>query len=197
MKLKLPLFFLFALAIFTLGCDSGSNGSATSAANFDTTGYESLDVGSGITHLVKNDGGGFPIEEGYIKNGVKDGIWTQFHPDGNKIMTLTSYVDGVLNGPTIEFDTRAQIQNIKTYANNKLNGLSATYKFGKAVTELPYKNGQLDGRFKEYLNGKLQRQIDYVDGKKNGLVTYFDEEGNKTVEYEYKNDEKVSGGIIE
>ena len=37
----------------------------------------------------------------------------------------------------------------------------------------------------------------YVDGMKNGKLTYFDEEGNKTVEYEYKNDEKLGGGLIE
>jgi len=197
MKLKLPLFLLFGLAIFTIGCNSGSDGSSAAVGSFDTAGYETTDLGSGITHLIKQDGGGFPIEEGYLHNGVKSGVWTVYHPDGIQIKSLTSYINGALSGPMITLDTRSQMESLKTYGNNQLNGLSATYKFGKVVTELPYKNGQIDGVFKEYLNGKLQRKIDYVNGKKDGTLTYYDEEGNKTVEYEYKNDEKISGGMIE
>jgi len=196
MKLKLPLLFLFGFVLFCIGCDSGTS-TTTTQANFDTSGFETMDHGNGITYLVKRDGDKFPIEEGYLKNGLKNGAWTVYHPDGNQIKTITSYIDGTLSGPTIELDTRSQMLSLKNYANHALNGLSATYKFGKVVTELPYVNGQLNGTFKEYLNGKLQRKIDYVDGKKHGKLTYYDEEGNKTVEYDYKNDEKLGGGIIE
>ncbi len=197
MKLKLPLFLLLGIALLTFACNSGSNGVSSVDTQFDTTGYTTTDLGAGITHLIKKDGGGNPIEEGYLQYGVKSGVWTTYHPDGIQIKSLTSYLDGRLTGPSIVLDTRSQMESLKTYGNNQLNGLSATFKYGKVVTELPYNKGQIDGVFKEYLNGKLQRKIDYVNGKKNGLLTYYDENGNKTVEYQYKNDEKVGGGMIE
>ncbi len=83
-----------------------------------------------------------------------------------------------------------------TYSNNQVDGISATYKFGKPVTEIPYTMGQIDGTYKEYQNNKLHKEIQYSKGKKNGTMKYFDEEGNVTVEYVYKNDEKVSGGMV-
>ena len=56
----------------------------------------------------------------------------------------------------------------------------------------------MDGPFAIYNDrGNLQRRGNFKNGKQHGLLQYFDEEGNVTLEYEYKNGEKVGGGIVE
>ena len=55
----------------------------------------------------------------------------------------------------------------------------------------------MDGIYKEfYNNGKLQRSINYKNGVMDGPMKYYNEEGGVTLEYSYKNGEKVGEGVM-
>lgn len=197
MKLNSMITYSFLLSSMLLLVGCGGNSSSSTSAAFDTSGYESLDVGGGITKLTKKGSDGSVIEEGYIYNGLKNGVWSTYYPDNDRVKTFQSFVNGSLTGPTLEMSNRGQIDAKKTFGNNQLDGMSSSYKFGKAITEIPYKLGKINGKFREYQDSKLHKEIDYVDGKRNGKMLYFDADGNVTVEYDYKNDEKVGGGMVE
>jgi antitoxin component YwqK of YwqJK toxin-antitoxin module len=104
----------------------------------------------------------------------------------------------MLNGPYIEFSNRSQIEKEVNYANNKYNGKFAQYKFGRTEKEITYRDNVLDGPSIEYnTKGDKQKEVNYKNGKLDGKWRTFNEEGEVTLEYIYKDGEKVSGGIIE
>ncbi len=186
------LALLFAFSLSNCTSSGTSSGSA-----FDSAGYEVIDLGGGIEKLTKKTADGTLVEEGFLYNGQKNGTWSTYHEDGERVKLFTSYINGTLSGPSLEMSRRGQIDSKKSYGNNTLHGLSSTYKFGRAVTEIPYTLGKIDGKYREYQDGNLHKEIDYADGKKNGKMLYYDADGKITVEYVYKNDEKVSGGMVE
>ena len=85
-----------------------------------------------------------------------------------------------------------------TYQNNKLHGFWGKYSFGRPEMEAFYKDGQLNGPYYEYdtHDGKLQKEINYKNGKQDGKYRFYNEEGKVTVEYDYRDGEKVGGGIV-
>ena len=50
-------------------------------------------------------------------------------------------------------------------------------------------------QFYENSNGAIQIETVYKNGKQDGIYRYYDKEGNTVMEYEYKDGEKVAGGI--
>jgi len=196
MQSKLPLFLVIGLSLLFLSMSCTSTGGST-GPQFDATGWDTTDLGDGITYLVRTDSDGTLLQEGYLLNGVKNGMWVEYHPGGDNISTITPFVNGSVTGSVLTLSNRSQMESKKSFGNNTLHGTSATYKYGKVVTKTPYNMGKINGKFQEYNNAKLQREIDYVNGVKDGKIVYYDEEGNVTVEYVYKNDEKVSGGMVE
>ncbi len=186
------LISLFSAIIF-LGCGGGSGPAANLA------GYETETIpGGDVIRAYKATGNGVLVEEGYVSNGKRNGIWITYHPEGDRIKTITSYSDGQLNGPYLELSNRGQIESKVNYKNGKYDGLFATYKFGRPTKEVYYKDNQLHGTTKEYFQkGTVQKEINFKNGKQDGLMRYYNEDGEVTVEYQYKNGEKVSGGIVE
>lgn len=148
--------------------------------------------------VTKKGESGTITELGFIKNGTKEGAWYTYHPNG-QIKSITNYSSGIINGPVMEFSNRGQLEKQTGYLNNELHGIKAEYKFGRPTIESNYTKGNLDGVHKEYFNNseKVQKLVNFKNGKQDGIMQYFDEEGNVTLEYVYKNGEKVSGGIKE
>ena len=64
--------------------------------------------------------------------------------------------------------------------------------------EATYKDGELHGMYRVYYkrDGKLQSEAEYKNGVQDGVYRFFNEEGAITLEYQFKNGEKVSGGIV-
>lgn len=178
-------------------CSGPTNTGA--AANLE--GYETEQVkGTNITKAVKRDASGNIIEEGYVSNGKRNGVWMTYYEGDNagKIKTLAAYSDGILSGPYLEFSNRGQIETEVNYANNMYNGRFATYKFGRMTKEVNYVDNELHGPTREFNNkGDVQKEINYKDGKQHGLMRYYNEEGDVIVEYEYDNGKKIRGGMIE
>ena len=175
------------------------NGSSGASANME--GYNSEKIkGTNVTKATKQDATGNVLEAGYIAKGKRNGIWMTYY-DGShvgKVKSIASYSDGILNGPYYELSNRGQIEKEVNYANNKYDGKFIVYKYGRIMQEADYVDNKLNGVFKEYYNGGgIQKEINYQDGKQHGQMKYFNENGDVTVEYEYKNGEKISGGMVE
>lgn len=191
------LLFLFVSTLFFASCSTSTNTGA--AANLEGYQTEVID-GTSITKATKKSGAGEIIEQGYVSNGKRNGIWMTYYEgdDAGKIKTIASYSDGILSGPYLELSNRGQIETEVNYENNMYHGKFVTYKFGRLTKEVNYNKNALDGVTIEYDNrGNKQKEINYKDGKQHGMMRYYNEEGDVIVEYEYKNGEKVSGGMVE
>ncbi len=194
-------YFLLIFSIVAL-YSCGGGGSATVAPTPSTdanlAGFnEEQMAGSNAVYVYKTVGDGRLVESGYTVNGKKNGSWMTFHEDNGRIQTLTTWVDGQLNGPTLTFNNRGQIEAKSEYKAGIYDGHVASYKFGRIEKSTPYVKGKIEGTYEEYnQKGKLLKQIEFKDGVQDGSLKYFDDEGNITLEYIYKNGEKVSGGMV-
>jgi len=193
----MKLFSLISTALFCICLVSSCNQGTQSApvAKSSIEGYNAVSLGN-YNKLTSNHPEGGLLEEGFARNGSKEGTWLKYDKEGN-LIGITSYMDGNINGPDIEMNNRGQITKKQYYLEGTPHGISGEYKFGRATKEMNYTNGQLDGLYQEfYNNGKLQRSITYVDGVMDGPMKYYNEEGEVTLEYTYKNGEKVGEGVL-
>ena len=187
---------LIGFVIFLFACDDSST--PTSSINLD--GYEITKIEGSNTSIasLKNPQGKL-IEQGMITNGIKDGLWITYYDDENRLpKRIISFVDGIQNGPDIKFSNRGQVEEMSTFLNNQLEGIYGKYRFGRPTMTTEYQAGQFNGSHIEYFNnGKPQKLIEFKNGVQDGILRYYDEEGNTTLEYVYKNGEKVSGGMVQ
>ena len=196
------ILFLAASIVFFSACsnDSAAVGAEAGTEQFDGAGYSSEDIpGTQYKRVTKRGVDNTMQEEGMVRNGVREGTWIIYHPDGIFPEKIITYADGKYNGPYIEFNERGQLELRATYMNNVLDGPWGKYRFGRPETEASYKNGKFDGAYKEYdiQSGKLVKEVNYKEGKQHGMLRFFNEAGEVTLEYEYKDGEKVAGGIVE
>jgi antitoxin component YwqK of YwqJK toxin-antitoxin module len=188
-----------SLLIMITSCKQ-STPSTEVVATFDTTGYTIQDIpGTNAQWAVKMDASGNRLDEGTIVNGQKEGTWIEYHTTGGFPSKSVNYLNGILNGPYIEYTNRGQISLKAFYKNNKLDGPWAKYNYGYLEKEANYENGLLNGTLREYdtNNRNLQREINYKDGKQHGLYRFYNADGEVTLEYEYNEGEKISGGMTQ
>ena len=192
---KLSYWLVVCLGL-NFGCSGGDN---SAPETVDTDSYILTDIsGTDVKRAVRTDAAGNLIEEGFLRDNAKTGTWV-YYESGNPLpVKLVSYIDGKYNGLYLEFNERGQINLRASYLNNKLDGPWGKYRFGRAEEEAHYQNGKLDGVYKAYYvrTGKLQSSTEYKDGVQDGWYRFYNEEGEVTLEYEYRNGEKVSGGIV-
>jgi len=199
--MKNVFYLLIVFTIFSCGGGGTSAPAPAKAGSGSLEGY-SLEAypSGGAERAYKQDDKGIKFEEGAAYNGIRQGTWLTFHTGRNAgiIKTSSSYANGVLNGPYLEFDNVGRMEKLAYYGDGVLHGRSTKYRFGKPLEEADYKNGQLDGIFRTYYNNAvLQQESNYSGGQKNGTATYYNEDGNIIMEYEYKNNEIVSGGKVD
>ncbi len=191
---------LFSLAtIFLVACGGNSGGGASGGATTNLDGYTTDNAGGGVTVAFKKDADGNFTERGYLSGGQKSGVWMTYHTgkDAGRVKSIASYTNGILNGPYYELNNRGQIESETNYKNNKYDGQVVTYKFGRALSVKNYKDNVLNGLSTDYYtDGVVQKEINFKNGKQHGSMKWYNEEGEMTMEYEYKNGEKVSGGIV-
>lgn len=192
--MRLLTFLFLSLLISSCG---GSGSSGTAAPSADLAGFMSEKINNEVELVTKKSPEGLLVEQGLIRNGAKDGLWMTHHKNG-RIKTITSYVQGRLNGVHLELNDREQVETKVSYLKDQYHGTFGKYKFGRIETEMTYDNGVLNGPFVEYSDrGKVQKKGTYKDGKQDGLLQFFNDEEEMVMEYTYKNGEKVSGGMLE
>jgi antitoxin component YwqK of YwqJK toxin-antitoxin module len=189
--------FIAVLVVF-VACNSTQTDPVTTE-DFDITAFEQSKVsGADLTKLIRKGETGQIVEDGFMSGGKQTGTWSTYFKDNGKLESVTSYLNGKKNGPSFKLDSRGRLIKVENYLMGELNGLNAEYKNGASLRELMYANGKLDGLSKEYTDrGKLFRTIEFKEGEIHGAYKYFDDQGNLTMEYQYKNGKKVAGGIVE
>ena len=191
--MKKSLVFFLLIAFFA--CEQAPE----QATGLDLTGFESEKIpGTSVTRVFKLGEDGKMLEEGFIKDGVKNGQWITYDPSKGAVNKIESFVDGQLTGYSFIISSRGYIDQQAGFLNNTLHGRNYNYRYGRPKSELFYSNGQLDGIQKEYYdNGKLQQETEFKDGIQDGVYNYYSDDGILRMSYMYENGEKVSGGIIE
>lgn len=183
----------FFLMLTFFACSSKQNG-----PQFDLKSYKTETIASNAQLVSYQDDDLFYLATGTVIDGTRNGAWVTYHPQTNKIKSITNYVNGVKNGIQINMNDRGQIVSMIGYKNDIKNGIEANYDLGRPTDETSYANGILDGPFAIYNSREIiQRKGFFKNGKQHDKLQYFDESGNLTLEYLYNNGEKLSGGIIE
>jgi len=196
--IRYSLLFIFGIIIFA--CNQ-QDASQPASKGMNLSGFETTEYPGGVTRAIKKDPNGTVIIEGYVKDGKKHGLWTTYSRE-DVVESTQSYIDGVLYGKSFEYDHRRQIIKEETYINGKLYGKQGTYKFGRPKLEEYYVNNLRHGPYRKYFEtgaeqGKISQTVDYVNGKIDGKVRNFNPKGELIVDYDYKDGEKVGGGIVE
>lgn len=202
--MRILVFLFTASLIFACGSPS-SNTAPAAPAQAGTGSLEGFNIseisGTNLSTAVRTDDSNNILEEGNTLNGKKEGAWMTYYSsnrDKGKIKTLTNYHNGVKNGIDLTFAKNGTIETKSTFANGNLNGAYAKFKSSRKLEEATYSNGQLTGVYRTFYNtGKLQQESHYSNGKKHGKSTYYNQEEEITMEYEYKNGEQVSGGKVD
>lgn len=193
-KMKTHLTFL-SLVILLNACNYGAEKQQNSlSANGNAIKQDELFSmekipGSSNQIATKKDPVGKVTEVGITDaKGLKNGAWVIYQGEGGYPAKIASYVNGVYNGPYFEFDGFGQMLLSASYKNNKLHGTVAKFLNGNLAQESTYKEGILDGVYKEYnRSGSIQKEINYKNGKLDGPFRYYDEDGKVNLEYNYKN----------
>lgn len=189
-------FILLGSCIFLLA--SACKPSAPKAGSDDLAGFELTDIpGTTIKTAKRKDPSGQVVVEGFVDADKKTGQWIEYNNEGD-VISINNYINGLLEGPALKLSYRGQIDQRSSYHLNLLDGPWIQYKFGKVVETRGYKNGKLDGYVKLFDNNtyKLRQETEYKDGLQDGYFRYYDDDGNISVEYQYKNGKKLSGGIV-
>jgi len=204
MQVFIASIFSLSMTMVLPACKSENKPAAAATADKDETGMPAdlsamikEEIEGSDTKYVRqlNAAGGVEIE-GFMRDNKKTGQWIQYGDDGD-IGLINNYVDGKLEGVAMRMIYRNQVDLKSNYHNGFLNGPWIQYKFGKKIEERNYKNGKLEGSIKIYdeRTFKLKQEAEYKDGLQDGFFRYYDENGNVTLEYEYKKGEKVGGGM--
>ncbi len=187
----------FVAMVCLIAACGGTGGGSAAPVALNLTGFEQIDLGGGAVKAIKKNAAGKIIEEGILISGKKNGTWmTYFEDKDDRIKTMASYVNDNLNGQFLTFSNRGQIETQTSYVNGQYDGVYTKYRFGNVEETAIYRNGIMEGTFKQfYNNNKIKLEAQYQNGKQHGSYKYYDEEGNVMMEYEYANGEKVSGGL--
>ena len=198
------LAILLTMSIITLSAASCKEGEQKAAeapakAKGDLAGMVMEPIpGSTLQYARQMNPQGALQIEGYVDGDKKTGMWIEYTPEGD-IALINHYVNGLLEGTSMRMSFRNQVDLRLNYKEGKMDGPWTAYKFGKVIEQRFYKKDKLEGVAKTYDDRtfKLKQEVEYKDGVQDGFFRYYDEEGNVSLEYQYKNGEKVSGGIVE
>lgn len=185
---------------FTVYKNMGGNAASGSkaAGPVDVNGYTIIDVkGTPVKRLEKYDNNNMLLESGEMLDGLKTGAWITYHSDG-RVKSITNYIAGKKDGLQVNLSDKGYIELQAFYKDDVFHGNWTTYATGsRKIEERVYNMGKLDGINKHYDKlGKLQKEIGFKNDLQHGMFRQYDEEGNVLLEYEYKNGEKLGGGIV-
>ena len=156
---------------------------------------------------------GQKISEGRIVNGLPEGDWQFYAPDG-KLKAETRMVDGKMTGPQVLFNEEGKTRASNTlldgkregpstlfhpdgsvsdnlyYVGDKLNGpATGWWPDGQPRYTANWKDGKLDGLSTEnFPSGAKKSGANYVQGKKEGVARTWNEAGQLILEENWQND---------
>lgn len=169
-------YFIALVLFFSFSLISYSSAVAQSGANFVDA--NNLKQGHWTITIkqkkLPNYKEGQTIEEGFYKDGRKEGVWTKFYASGQKEHELT-------------------------FINNKLDGLAVFYyRSGKRKEEGIWRKNRWIGDYKYFFkNGNVRNEWKYSEtGKRSGIQRYYYKNGKVKIEGAWENG-KESGALTE
>ena len=194
--------YLLSLLLIGLIASCQPSGPSASAPTTQTAdGYTLTPLeGTDLMQAVKTDAEGRVAETGYFLDNLMQGTWLYYDIQSSEFpKKIINYHRGVAQGLYLEMNQQGNVEIRAFYKNNQFDGPWGMYKFGRPVKTAFYKDGVLNGVYKEYsgLNGKIQKEVNYLDGKEHGAYRFYNDNEEITLEYIYENGEKVSGGMTD
>ncbi|MCB9016950.1 MAG: hypothetical protein H6541_14280 [Lentimicrobiaceae bacterium] len=117
------------------------------------------------------------------KNGLKQGTWKFFYADG-KVKTEGTYRDDKRNGYFKEYDDKGILTDISKFVNDVKQ---------EEVPEL----ARLDVKTDYYPDGKVKTVASYKGNVPEGIRREYNENGQVTDSYTYRNGKIIAEGIID
>ncbi len=204
--MKYLLYSLLTSSLFFVACNAGGSSAAPEGSTGPTglawAAYETEAIpGTDTKRVILRDPSNNLIRErGQMRDGLAVGTWEIYEGDQERIPAkIISFVDGKYSGSYLELDDQGGLDLVAHYRNNLLHGSWGMYRFGRPEKLANYSDGELDGVYQEFnmRTGNLTKEAHYRNGKEHGIFRYYNDEGQVTVEYEYRDGEKISGGIVE
>ncbi|HAQ69361.1 MAG TPA: hypothetical protein DCR48_00150 [Flavobacteriales bacterium] len=160
------------------------------------------------------------VEQGFFKNGKKDGAWVGYHENG-QLKYKGTFNNGKLKGAWVEYYENGQLLSKINYKNGEAEAAWAAYwvngqlfhkgnlkdgkkedawveyyEDGQLLSKGSYKNGKEEGTWVMYLeNGQLS-EGKYKNGKEEGTWLEYYENGQLLSKGNYKNGE-AEGAWVE
>lgn len=144
---------------------------------------------NGLFQLYTEEG--ILVDDANFKEGERDGLTEQFYNDTGKLRVSANYKNGVLDGEFKAYYPNGNLQGEVTYKNGEMNGEYREYNENKNIRlSGSYKNNLQDGEWKSYLeDGTLETIVNYKDGELNGLKEDYYKNGNVWIRQEFKNND--------
>jgi antitoxin component YwqK of YwqJK toxin-antitoxin module len=193
---KTKVYMIAMLCLLAMACQQSTSTRPEAAVDLKNFEEEPL-KGTAVKRVVRRGPNDKIIEEGFVRNGLKDGAWITYDEEG-KVVTVTTYIEGQLNGIHLELDKSYRLVSTTGYKNNDFHGSAKKYKFSRVTEELPYENGKLEGLYKKFYenNGQPQVEANYKNGLQHGIMKQFNSEGKQIMEIVYENGKQLSSKII-
>ena len=117
--------------------------------------------------------------EGYIVNGRRNGLWKYY--DGGRVMSETTYLDGVPHGPETSYHPSGNIMRETNYNRGKRDGSAIEYYDTPEMIkkmEWTYRDNVFDGlEIAYYPNENIKSTRIYIKGRLIGPWADYDEHG--------------------
>ncbi|MBK7096060.1 MAG: hypothetical protein IPH57_13800 [Saprospiraceae bacterium] len=188
------LFMTFIMLAFISCKKNDAHDSGTQAlSNYE---YENIE-GTDTKKAFRKGPDGNILESGFVRNGKKEGQWIEFFPNTKKRKSITSYVNGKLNGHYFEFNEQDYMVSQAEFKNDVLDGVLIKFKFNSPIEISNLKNGKLNGTKSTFsIYRKIEQEIDYKDDVIHGKMKQYDKEGKLIAEYIFENGKKIGENKI-
>jgi antitoxin component YwqK of YwqJK toxin-antitoxin module len=123
---------------------------------------------------VKNPDGRLIMKVPY-KGDKINGTYEAYHPETGQLMQTIQYVEGVMEGMMTAYDGQKQMTHQIPYVAGKKEGLAHFFINGSKVSEIPYKDDQMDGAATFFApGGSIRAIIGYKNNMMDGDFTAYD-----------------------
>ena len=116
------------------------------------------------THKTFTSSGGYYITT--YKDGIKEGPYYLLFPNG-QLQARGTYKDGKFDGPFEGYYENGQLRQVMSFKDGKFDGPFETYyENGQLLMRTTMKGSGMDGLTEGYnVNGRLMKKCFYEDGK--------------------------------
>lgn len=130
------------------------------------------------------------VLKGYYREGLKDGIWKSWYPNGNLYVTQ-EWDKGQKDGAFRVYQPDGRFKEKGNYKNGELSGSRVSYfDNGKVRLTETYRRDILHGPYREYYpDGTLKIAAKYKEGELHGPYRLYNEAGELQEILRYRNGE--------